>query len=799
MLGFPQYFHPQRSICVMLSHHVWEVASSQVNTRRFRFYVAEFTDHNRFAICKTPKRRNPNFGNPKMPPKRRVSAPTNRVYKSSTPLHQTRLPVSKKRVKSYGKKNSVRIPKQDTLTQMDFVRIQQHEDQEEEDIDEYVDQAEKRKSKRRKTMGDEPSSTSELHTQTLTQWERSFTSEKDEDDSIFNVPSSSQSMKLPGKSRKRSKAKSSVENGPNSEKSPTQEMPPPHTPRRVFEKEIPSSQSPATPLSLQSRGSVGRGSPLKEMTNVPIPFNSNPGRQGRTQKLPELGIEETVDTDASQLNPIPSTPSKRSSPTKSVRFAIPAVDDNGEEEIGTASPSIKKESTPFPTSQVALLDVDEQDEAEVAVASPLMKTESTPIRTTQASIGQSVKIEIGDSDEGSEEEMEEGEPDETTSAEAAEETHAETCYGEFGAETQIEAERLFESPIPSGAVVTTQIEEDVTEEAVEEKTQGMTQGMESQRLSARHVNAMAPRTIDSDIFISIHPQHVTNIVNRKKNHEFRNWDFKESVVRIWVYETFPVQTLKYMAEVGPAKRPGEIKDERGLGNAEFNAKIGPAYRAYEILRLYELADPIPLSKLKSNEWFKAPPQKFSWVRPAVLGELMGNLKPPLYDNTEESEESIESSRDTQEAEAQLLSNIHQFTHPAPHSDHPSSPVLGAKTESDEPVASVQKKTPRNASKFPPPSSQATTVDLSQTQTPGHQSVVEIIWESPTRPIPSSTPMKLPTPRSDGPEHHGPESLAPFSMASSQLLTKSQMLSDGLLHDSIPGPPPIIMDSDEEDD
>jgi len=736
-----------------------------------------------------------------MPPKRRVSAPANRVYKSSTPLHQTRLPVSKKRVKSYGKKNSVRIPKQDTLTQMDFVRIQQHEDQEEEDVDEYVDQTEKRKSKRRKTMGDEPSSTAELHTQTLTQWERSFTSEKDEDDSIFNVPSSSLSMKLPGKGRKRSKAKGSVEKDPKSEKSPAQEMPPPQTPRRVFEKEIPSSQSPATPLSLQSRGSAPKGSPLKEVVNIPIQFNTNPRRQGKPQKLPELEIEEPVEgtTDASQLNPIPSTPSKRSSPAKSVRFAIPAVDENEEEEIGTASPSIKKEPTPFPTSQVALLDVDEQDEAEGGVASPLMKTESTPIRATQASIGQSVKIEIEDSDEGSDEEMGEGEPDESTTAEASEEIHPETCYGEFGAETQIEAERLFECPVLSGNAAATQTEEDVTEEAVEEKTQGMTQVMESQRLSARHVNAMAPRTIDSDIFISIHPQHVTNIVNRKKNHEFRNWDFKESVVRIWIYETFPVQTLKYMAEVGPAKRPGEIKDERGLGNAEFNAKIGPAYRAYEILRLYELADPIPLSKLKSNEWFKAPPQKFSWVRPAVLGELMGNLKPPLFDNTEELDEPVESSTDTQEAEAQLLSNIHQFTQPAPDSDHPSSPILEAKTEVHEPVASIQQKTPQNTSKFPPPFSQASTVDLSQTQTPRHQSLADIIWESPTRPIPSSTPMKLPTLRSDGPENHGSESLAPFSMASSQLLTKSQMLSDGLLHESIPGPPPIIMDSDEDDD
>jgi hypothetical protein len=610
-------------------------------------------------------------------------------------------------------------------------------------------------------------------------------------------------MKFPRKGRRPKAKKGSMAQDLQSEKSPAQEIPPPQTPHRVFENEIPSSQSPATPFSLQSRGSVGRGSPLKEMTNIPIPFNTNLKRRGSLQKLPELEIEERVNSaaDSSQLNPIPSTPSKRSSPAKSVRFSIPAVDETTDEEIGTASPSIKKESTPFPASQVALLDIDDQDqdEAEGGVSSPLIKMEPTPNPASQASTGQSAKNEIEDSDEGSDDEMEEGNADETTSAEEVDKTHPETCYGEFGTETQIEAEKLFESPVLSGAVTATQIEEGLAGETVEEKTQGMTQGMESQRLSVQHVNAMAPRTVDSDIFVSIHPQYVTNIVNRTKNHEFRNWEFKETVVRIWIYETSPVQTLKYMAEIGPAKRPGEIRDESGLGNAAFNARTGPNWRAYEILRLYELADPIPLSKLKSNEWFKAPPQKFAWVRPAVLGELMGNLKPPLFDNTEESDEPIESSMDTQDAEAQLLNNIHQFTQPAPHSNHPTSPILGVKPEVHETVAHMEQKTPRNRTQFPPLFSQASTVDLSQTQTPSHQPLAEVIWESPTRPIPSSTPLKLPTLRSDGAERHGPESIAAFSMASSQLLTKSQMLSDGLLNESILGPPPIIMDSDEDDD
>lgn len=37
------------------------------------------------------------------------------------------------------------------------------------------------------------------------------------------------------------------------------------------------------------------------------------------------------------------------------------------------------------------------------------------------------------------------------------------------------------------------------------------------------------------------------------------------------------------------------------------------------------------------------------------------------------------------------------------------------------------------------------------------------------------------------------------MTSSQLLTKSQMLPESLLGESVPGPPPYVGDSDEEDD
>lgn len=205
----------------------------------------------------------------KMPaPRKRISAPPDRVYQSSTPLTQTKLPVPRKRIRSYGKKTTVRIPKQETLTQMDYLKMrnppplsdgEQDPDGIEEPDEDYEKQAKKRRSKRRKTTGDEPDSTPSFHTQRLTQMEWSFTSTPDdeEDISIFGVPNSSQTN-LPTLSSRRTAGELSKTNAVGRRPSPVTEMPPPQTPRRILATEIPSSQSPATPLSVPSRRSLRR-------------------------------------------------------------------------------------------------------------------------------------------------------------------------------------------------------------------------------------------------------------------------------------------------------------------------------------------------------------------------------------------------------------------------------------------------------------------------------------------------------------------------------------------------------------
>ena len=280
----------------------------------------------------------------------------------------------------------------------------------------------------------------------------------------------------------------------------------------------------------------------------------------------------------------------------------------------------------------------------------------------------------------------------------------------------------------------------------------------------------------------------------------RPYAFPPTVCRLWIYEAKPVCALKYMAEIGPAKRPGEILDERGLGNADFNARKGRSWHAYEILQLYELSDSLSLSKLIANEWLDEAPKRYNRVRPAVIDQLIANLKPPLFHT--ESEGPGSSATDTQEAEAQLLSNMKQFTQLASSSQAltqaPLSQFIKPEIESHEP-ASSDYTTPCPKGRMGPPASQATTVDLSQTQTPRHQALVDVVCESPTRPVPSSIPLKLPTPLAGSSQRQEPDSILPYSLASPQLLTKSQLLPHSLLDETDPAPPLVIQDSEDEEE
>jgi hypothetical protein len=77
----------------------------------------------------------------------------------------------------------------------------------------------------------------------------------------------------------------------------------------------------------------------------------------------------------------------------------------------------------------------------------------------------------------------------------------------------------------------------------------------------------------------------------------------QSVKRLWIYETNPASSIRYVATISDGKRPGEIRDPSGLRNDEFDRGDleGRVKYAYEIQKLEELPEPHPLEDLNGTD------------------------------------------------------------------------------------------------------------------------------------------------------------------------------------------------------
>jgi hypothetical protein len=826
-----------------------------------------------------------------MPPRQKLkpkgSAPANRVYKAVTPLVQSTLPEQKKRTRSYGRKAGPSISRQDTLTQMDWVKLHEAEDVElldsEEENDEnipqgdgaYEEEESKRKTKRRRTLGSElrdlepkgnkrknrrrtmgdDRATPNYQTQTITQLDWSFSTEPAADDSMYDLPATS-SPEVPR--RRRSSRKLQVARDSPKQQSARLPRTPVH--KRVLE--VPSSQSPATPTSSQFGGSTRKRSPLKELSaNAAIPFSISPKKSSNPGKVPRLKVEDTYETgtDESQALRTPQkphtpaklptlkvedtyenrsdetevfrTPSKRSSPTKTVRFAIPdPTQESVEEETPIKqeawtqrefSPTLTPSATPGAGSLIyEVLDSDaEEDETEEEeesqVSGHVELEREVPAVTDQEDDEESI-VEDSQNDGNARYPLKK-----TDSGE-----QPETCYGGIGMETQVEVERIMSSSSLSSLDKTPSGGEPSSDDLPHNKSQPasyfQSQYQESQRLSTQQLEAMAPRSDGSDIFISIYHTHVQDIISRKKDHEFRAYEFPPTASRIWMYQTKPLGRLTHMAVISSPKRPGEITNANGLGNSEFNNGKTRSKVAYEILELYELANPISYEELLQRQWFKAAPQRYMRVPPAVLGELIANLMPPIFTQAGPTSDSStgspaqgnagSSSTESQEVEEQISNNMQQFTH-----NPPSSPPALPSSSMSTPKAKYPTATqPQPQSDDLPHPSQATTVDYTQTQTETptqaayqhppnarHDSppLPDLIPESPPKYITSSSSPQISSDqlpplhreRYNDSVYHAPSSTPPLPYSlirSSQMITATQVMreQDSLVEREVMGPP-----------
>ncbi|KAH6685029.1 hypothetical protein F5X68DRAFT_155000 [Plectosphaerella plurivora] len=805
-----------------------------------------------------------------MPPTTRSGGTpaSEKVYTSGAKapqLHQTRFPTRRTTLRGYGRKNPRRkilqsreaspdvqtksSPRQNTLTQMqwaDPTHIELVNDEEEKD---------RPVKKRRKTEGDVPSSPpkSSYHTQTLTQM-GSFNSKMGDDFVIIESSDNEDAAPAPAPL----KAGEASSSGPRTPSA------------RRIRTEIPSSQdSPQTPFlarysPLQTRSplkdkSTNVQSPHRRVLELAKPFSAS--KRSRT-----LPVEDSYETSASRSpassveNHSPAKP--HSQHPKAVRFVTPSaaaasqapserapladITEDVQEESESAdetpaSPSPMPRRTSVPDREIA----DSDDDFELWDDNDGHQSDDDAYGAVGAETQRLVEEIVSSSEKQASGEQPTPTPplahSETSNDHNPQSSTMATAPGQSSSFSEVATVRLSSPPqiLPRQPPALVARSSEATEAqsledligppssgfpATQAKTQHATQGVESQRIPMDDIRAMGPQTDRSDIFISIHPQHVENIVSGTKNHEFRNYKIPNLVTRMWIYTTAPASELRYMARISPAKVPGEIGDDGGVGNADFDANKTVAKFAYQLLDVYELNNPVSLSEAKEHGWLAGPPQKYNYVPPGVVGHLMANLRCSIFGNDEDDEDEedvvvpLPSSAPqftvSQEVTNQLLSEATQ---------HPSDPVMPSDpVVPADPVYIVPSS--QEAERGVIRSQRASTSTFKR---PDHPASTP--YRRPANPTPSrgvrpsqattvsqvSSPAVSPTKRTTrsqaraAPSVHGlsddesslPPASSSYQLRSSQLLSKSQMLPDSLRsHDmSIGDEVDIIYDSEADMD
>ncbi len=135
------------------------------------------------------------------------------------------------------------------------------------------------------------------------------------------------------------------------------------------------------------------------------------------------------------------------------------------------------------------------------------------------------------------------------------------------------------------------------------------------------------------IFISIKPEFTKRIELGEKNYEFRKYIPKEKIDKLYVYETVPTCSLKYILTIDKIiEYPNKII-EVGYGNDDFNNGLKKSKYAYHISKVEKLDKSINLKELK-NDYSFAPPQSYAYDSryPKLTNYIENTSKTVLINN-----------------------------------------------------------------------------------------------------------------------------------------------------------------------
>lgn len=115
-----------------------------------------------------------------------------------------------------------------------------------------------------------------------------------------------------------------------------------------------------------------------------------------------------------------------------------------------------------------------------------------------------------------------------------------------------------------------------------------------------------------DLLISIYPKYCQLIKKMEKNYEFRPFHIESNELIFWVYETKPTKQLKYKMVVDSPIVEFNESFPYLLGKDRFEKLVASGRRAYRIIQLYELEEPISLVQMKKQYGVNAP-QNFIYL------------------------------------------------------------------------------------------------------------------------------------------------------------------------------------------
>jgi len=124
----------------------------------------------------------------------------------------------------------------------------------------------------------------------------------------------------------------------------------------------------------------------------------------------------------------------------------------------------------------------------------------------------------------------------------------------------------------------------------------------------------------TDTILTIKPHFAELIAKREKNHEYRKYELRDTVERLWLYQTAPVSAITHVIRTDRPKRPGEVQDPSGIGNNDFDNGLKQSKFGFPVLGLYELKAPLKTAEMKS-QYDISPPQGYLYAPQKLVEEL----------------------------------------------------------------------------------------------------------------------------------------------------------------------------------